>query len=440
MENRKFSPSANKKRGRLKKYIANYDTLRPFLRFISYGCYTKADYPKSSHTYENNLARLRQFLPAERLPDAPRSSGIGVRLKGDAFLDSDNFLINTFCIKSMTKHDLFYKFHLLRILNASHTPLTPTELLKKLEITDTVLTCPPKACTKPPIVLDFNTMRRHLDDLAKIGLVVSQPHGKRVSYRLAPNPLEALSPRESEELLFAVAFHKNNSLLSVPGYHLETTLREMHGLSPIAPSPYQFKNLDFTRVIDDEVVYHLLCAIEQQRLVTFSYAPDRPAAKKDYTVTAFPESIITDYLTGNRQYLIAYVSTRKKARPPFSLRQTFQLEKMFKLKLGRCIPRNALRKTASKGIPLLFRVNFPSVEERTRLLFRIKERFPDPVFTPEGPHSLICMIRCLDHLQHVPWFRTLYPDIEVLHTPRTYLREYLKDTLKETLQNYGIST
>ena len=48
--------------------------------------------------------------------------------------------------------------------------------------------------------------------------------------------------------------------------------------------------------------------------------------------------------------------------------------------------------------------------------------------------------RFCQRLQHAPWFRTLYPEIEVLHTPRSYLCEYLKDILKETLQNYEIPT
>lgn len=47
--------------GILNKYIGDYGTLRPFLRYISLGCYNKQYFQKhlgiNARTYEDNLAR-----------------------------------------------------------------------------------------------------------------------------------------------------------------------------------------------------------------------------------------------------------------------------------------------------------------------------------------------------------------------------------------------
>ena len=49
------------------RFPGDYDTMRPLLRYISYGCYHKPFLVKrlgrSARTYEENMARLRFFLP-----------------------------------------------------------------------------------------------------------------------------------------------------------------------------------------------------------------------------------------------------------------------------------------------------------------------------------------------------------------------------------------
>lgn len=430
---------ASKKRsGACMKQMANYDTLRPFLRFISYGCYTKTNYPKSSHTYENNLARLRQFLPAERLVDTPHGNNSPIRLKGDAFIDSDNFLMDTFRARRMTKYDLFYKFHLLRILNTAQTPLLPAELLRKLE-TETITTfnCPQENISEKAILPDINTMRRHLDDLVDIGMVVTLPQGKRTAYSLATNPLAGLSPDEQDELYAAVAFHKNNTLLSVPGYYLETTLSRMRPSNSAHLKLYQFKNLNFTRIIDDEIVHQIIYAIEQNHLISFTYTQAQKGQTSRKIPSARPEAIITDYLTGSRQYLIAYIPKQAGNHHRYPQRQTFRLENISNLKLEQMVQLATIKSPHPKGIPLNFRIRFFSQEERKRLMFRVTERFPHVTFKEEGLSSILCTVLCSDHLQYAPWFRTLYPNVELLHTPRSHLCQYLENTRKETLNNYG---
>ena len=59
MKNRQESTAAN-------RFIGDYDTVRPLLRYISYGCYHKSflveRLGQSARAYEENMARLRAAI------------------------------------------------------------------------------------------------------------------------------------------------------------------------------------------------------------------------------------------------------------------------------------------------------------------------------------------------------------------------------------------
>lgn len=69
---------AGRKRRGWNKYIADYDKLRMFLRYISYGCYHKQylarQLGQSARSYEDNWARVRSFLPEDRLQAVRRAT------------------------------------------------------------------------------------------------------------------------------------------------------------------------------------------------------------------------------------------------------------------------------------------------------------------------------------------------------------------------------
>lgn len=96
---------AGRKRRGWNKYIADYDKLRMFLRYISYGCYHKQylarQLGQSARSYEDNWARVRSFLPEDRLQAVRQGHREIHSLKGDSYHSSFNDLARTYAIKSL---------------------------------------------------------------------------------------------------------------------------------------------------------------------------------------------------------------------------------------------------------------------------------------------------------------------------------------------------
>lgn len=88
-KNRRESAAAN-------RFIGDYDTVRPLLRYISYGCYHKSflveRLGQSSCAYEENMARLRFFLPEGRLQSSRSGRREVYRFEGDSYRITDDFL------------------------------------------------------------------------------------------------------------------------------------------------------------------------------------------------------------------------------------------------------------------------------------------------------------------------------------------------------------
>ena len=112
---------AGRKRRGWNKYIADYDKLRMFLRYISYGCYHKQylarQLGQSARSYEDNWARVRSFLPEDRLQAVRQGHREIHSLKGDSYHSSFNDLARTYAIKSLKSSSAFALLCLLQVFS-----------------------------------------------------------------------------------------------------------------------------------------------------------------------------------------------------------------------------------------------------------------------------------------------------------------------------------
>ena len=96
---------AGRKRPGWNKYIADYDKLRMFLRYISYGCYHKQylarQLGQSARSYEDNWARVRSFLSEDRLQAVRQGHREIHSFKGDSYHSAFNDLAHRYAIKSL---------------------------------------------------------------------------------------------------------------------------------------------------------------------------------------------------------------------------------------------------------------------------------------------------------------------------------------------------
>ena len=117
---------AGRKRRGWNKYIADYDKLRMFLRYISYGCYHKQylarQLGQSARSYEDNWARVRSFLPEDRLQAVRQGHREIHSLKGDSYHSAFNDLARTYAIKSLKSSTAFALLCLLQIFSSKAAP------------------------------------------------------------------------------------------------------------------------------------------------------------------------------------------------------------------------------------------------------------------------------------------------------------------------------
>ena len=246
---------AGRKRRGWNKYIADYDKLRMFLRYISYGCYHKQylarQLGQSARSYEDNWARVRSFLPEDRLQAVRQGHREIHSLKGDSYHSSFNDLARTYAIKSLKSSSAFALLCLLHVFsgkaarsgrearladaadtngaNASAGACSAADdgrgFLDEKTLLHYELVPTDRPFPKRVEDISRSTLHRYLCDLTDQGLLERREESGRYSYRLAPDILGGLRADEASALLAAIAFYRNVSLLGIPGYFLEQSLR-----------------------------------------------------------------------------------------------------------------------------------------------------------------------------------------------------------------------
>ncbi|MBP3691269.1 MAG: hypothetical protein J6I74_08080 [Schwartzia sp.] len=77
------------------RYASRYESLRPFLRFLAWGCWHKSEFAMSSRSYEEGLNRASVFLPDKALRKTTKGHRRYITLRGDAYYGCNNFLVNS---------------------------------------------------------------------------------------------------------------------------------------------------------------------------------------------------------------------------------------------------------------------------------------------------------------------------------------------------------
>jgi len=283
-----------------------YDNSRRFLRYFSYGCYSidtlQILIPCSRESYYAFQKLYRDILPKDRYISEKVDKKKRPALRGDAYYGNENFLAETFRVKSLRELEIFFFLHILQCLAGStqENNFSAKEVAKKLSY----LTYP---FNRDQIVPDARSLSLYLSLLGDFGLVQAIPHGKRVRYALADDPLAALTTDEAEELLFAVDYFKNTAFLSVPGYFLADTLCQKFKLDAGRRQPFQFINQDIRRILDDDAAYQILCAIENHQDLHIVWQHNGKKMECDIR----PQVILEDELGDGRRQLLTLPRNRR---------------------------------------------------------------------------------------------------------------------------------
>ena len=440
---------AGRKRRGWNKYIADYDKLRMFLRYISYGCYHKQylarQLGQSARSYEDNWARVRFFLPEDRLQAVRQSHREIHSLKGDSYHSAFNDLARTYAIKSLKSSAAFALLCLLQVFSSKAADTergvanTNTSACTEDEafagggfIDETTLLqyeLVPTDRPFPKLVEDISrsTLHRYLCDLTEQGLLERREESGRYGYRLVPDFLGDLRTDEVESLLMAIAFYRNVSLMGMPGYFLEQSLRAHYPAARCGEVPCQFKHMTITRILDDDVLYALACCIVECRAVHFSY--------RGKSVVAIPLRLVTDFESG-RQYLLA-VRKRRAVSKRFTIAQSYRIDLMQDVQPARAAKhRPEVTPPERHELQLAFR--YDDERGRNHLIYRIREHEPESVICDDDQGTLHVTLETVDDLKLMPWLRTFYPVVRVEKDGPAHLAERMKKDIEEALKHYGI--
>lgn len=448
---------AGRKRRGWNKYIADYDKLRMFLRYISYGCYHKQylarQLGQSARSYEDNWARVRSFLPEDRLQAVRQGHREIHSLKGDSYHSSFNDLARTYAIKSLKSSSAFALLCLLQVFsgkaarsgrearladaadtngtNASAGACSAADdgrgFLDEKTLLQYELVPTDRPFPKRVEDISRSTLHRYLCDLTDQGLLERREESGRYSYRLAPDILGGLREDEASALLPAIAFYRNVSLIGMPGYFLEQSLRARYPAAPCVEVPCQFKHMTITRILDDDVLYALACCIAERRAVRFRY--------RGKGVLAIPLRLITDFESG-RQYLLA-IRKRCTVSKRFTIAQSYRIDFMQEVQPARTI-KNQPDVTLPERHTLQLAFRYDDERGRDRLIYRIREHEPKATIHDDGLGTLHVALETVDDLKLMPWLRTFYPIVRVEKDGPAHLAERMKIDIEEALKHYGI--
>lgn len=422
-------------------YITNFDTIRPFLRLFSYGCYHRSLFPKfglKTGTYDKHLAFMQFCLSRSHFTYSATGKTRRYHFRGDMYHTSENYLAPLFYMRAIDRSKIFSYICIYHILASAGRPLSVGEIQNKvggfyypaLHRIEKEINALPQADPKRRQLEAFlsslakyneeTQIRRRLASFLRAGILTQEFDKKTAYYTLAVNPFKVLSPAEIRELREALSFYQHVGLLTMPGSYVSETL------SPFAkkdPFPvYQFKNVNFSRCIDDLTASAILTAIGQERDVSFLY-------KGKKTVVARPLQIRTDF-TYNRQYVLAQTDRGAHA---------YRLDNISGVKVLETARKLAPTRTAPPKLrEIKLRLFHSSPDLKMRLCRRLRSRFPDAAPLEDEAETSLWILPAQDTLHVLPWIRTFHPNAEIVSDSSGKLRSRMKADIEEALGNYGI--
>lgn len=405
----------------LNKYIASYETLRDFLGYLCDGCYQKEQLAKladiSARSYEDGLARTQFLLPAEHLITHRACHSHIHAIPGSRYRTAYNALALSYRAHGLTPTAAFYYVTLLQLL-AAGPPQRERELLARL--VQRTAERPPAL----PVDLSPRTLHRYLTRLVELGVIERLPDRNRYRYQLAPAILTDLSPGEEREVLLAIAAYREMALTSVPGYQL----------AGATSAPLQLRHSAISRILADETVGLITCAIMEGYSVTLRY--------RGKSITVRPLRIRTDMRRARSYFLALPLGAATSGEP-----QTYRLDRIKNIQLGAPLPAVASARmtasTATKKPPLVIAATVTDDAERDALRYHIAERYPEATISEEelGGSTILCAaIDAADPLALIPWLRTLEPPVAIVSPAHRELQTRLLTDAEEALAHYDLYT
>lgn len=423
-------------------FIKHYDTIRTILRDIFlYGCFSKSDLEnknrKSSRKISYEMKRIKQYIESDFIKVDKNGKNKLLNLSYDSISNTKNFLVDTYLSKSFTKTDIVVYYSILMVLNYEEKPITFSEI---------------EDCLVKHGLINYDevsskTIERKLNEMCNDMEIISvQKKGRAKEYFIADDILQDLNDEEIKKLFVIVDLYKNIIFPHISGYFFYDTLKDYMTFERKIPYKenecFQYKNLHFHSVIEEELLLKAMRAIENRNFIKVISDDRELRYKRNTKDILMPIKLRYDMECG-RFYVIGFydercIAVRLDRKDDIKiLKNQFDydlyLEKYNKSmeKSFSAVPIN--KENTYNIVKLQLVINN---ENEQYLLNKIRNELGECTFKVVEENKYIITKEVNDDHEMIPWIRKYFGNITVIE-PKA-LRKRLKNDLEETLKNYGI--
>lgn len=424
-------------------FIKHYDLIRSILRDVFlYGCFSKGDLENKNHgslrkvSYE--MRRIKQYIEEDFIKIDKDGKNKLLSLSYDDISNTKNFLVNTYLSKSFTKADIILYYYLLLILNYKNEPLTFSDIENEL------------VCKE---LIDYEnisskTIERKLNELASSMEIVSiKKNGRVKEYYISEDILKELNNEEILKLYYTVDLYKNIIFPNVSGHYFYDTLSDYmefeRNIIPKDNNCFQYKNLHFHPVIEEELVLKVMTAIENRNEIRLKNNCKTTRVKRYDNEVIRPFKLRYDIECG-RFYVFSFtsagrcVSARLDRNDDVEVLKTRfnydEYEEKYKL---------AMEKSFS-SVPHNTDASYEEVEFEVKINFlneyyiveKIKGELGECTFEMISDTTYSFKKTVNDAWEMIPWIRKYGGYLRVISP--TYLHRKIKKDWEDILNNYGV--
>lgn len=390
-------------------FIGEYSTIREALRQIFiYGCYDRkigsSDLNISARKYDNELKRLRCFW-SDKVHSKAKAKSCLNRFLFDGYIDDENYLWRSYCTKAFSPQDLNLNIFFLSILRE--------ESFKTIDkIYDEIVdACFPDK--DADLITNYQMLQRRLDDMTIMGLVErkNRKDGEQIQYRLTKDFLSELTSEELERLYRVIGLWRDVMPLSSLGYNVQRLIggeiESCRGDKLPLNNFFKAEDIFFQSILDDEIVYQILVAIEEKRFISIEFFDVEAGFSQ-----AIPLKIICDRLYG-RQYLFGQANNAAFIRRIDRIKSVnLQKAKFFSesflgceklLEQIWCASLQDFSHSALKKVEIDFRITKKS---ELYIFERLKAEKNFGVIEKISEQHIVFQVEVLDPYELIPWIRS----------------------------------
>ncbi|WP_258049601.1 helix-turn-helix transcriptional regulator [Clostridium weizhouense] len=384
------------------------------------------------------MRRIKQYIENDFIKIDKDGKNKLLSLSYDDISNTKNFLVNTYLSKSFTKADIILYYYLLLILNYKNKPMTFSDIENELVSEE---------------LIDYGnisskTIERKLNELVNsMELVSVKKEGRVKEYYISEDILKELDNEEILNLYNIVDLYKNIIFPNVSGHYFYDTLRDYmefeRNIIPNDNNCFQYKNLHFHPVIEEELILKIMTAIENRNEIRLKINYKTTHVKRYDNQAIRPFKLRYDIECG-RFYVFSFTSTgrcvsarldRKDDVEVLKTRFNYdEYEEKYKLAMEKSfssVPHNS----DAPYEEVEFEVNINSVNEYY-IVEKIKGELEECTFEEISNTKYSFKKIVNDSWEMIPWIRKYGGYLRVI-SPR-YLHRKIKQDWEDMLNNYGV--